>query len=211
MIKFIFLRHGESETNRTKKFTGQLDVNLTDVGKRQAEIAGAYILQNFKIDALYSSDLSRAIETITPVANALNLPVNKDKRLREFNLGKWTGLYIADVKLKYKTDFENYKNGGLSTCGESIFDVQRRAYDFVLEIAKSNQDKTVLIATHGGVIRALLMKWLNYNGADLYKIPIVSNNSITIVNYENEKFFIEEVSFDRYLDEMKTAQDKYLL
>lgn len=211
MIKFIFLRHGESETNRSKKFTGQLDVNLTDVGKRQAEIASAYILQNFKIDVLYSSDLSRAVETITPVANALNLPVNKDKRLREFNLGKWTGLYIADVKLKYKTDFENYKNGGSATGGESIFDVQRRAYDFVLEIAKSNQDKTVLIATHGGVIRALLTKWLNYNGADLYKIPIISNNSITIVNYENEKFFIEEVSYDCYLDEKKTAQDKNLL
>ena len=211
MVKFIFLRHGESEYNRIKKFTGHLNARLTDVGKLQAKIASEYILQNYKIDVVYSSDLSRAVDTATPVANALNLSINTDKRLREFDLGKWTDLYINDVKARYKDEFQKYKSGGSAMGGESILDVQRRAYDCVLQIAKDNQNKTALIATHGGVIRALLMKWFNYPTTDLYKIPIVSNNSITIVNYDNENFFIEKVSYDGYLDNIKTAQDKNLV
>lgn len=68
MTKLIFLRHGESEYNRIKKYAGQLDVPLSEVGKQQAIIAGSYIAKNYKIDEIYSSNLSRAIETAQPIA-----------------------------------------------------------------------------------------------------------------------------------------------
>lgn len=211
MVKLLFLRHGESEYNRIKKYTGQLNVKLTDTGILQAKIASEYILQNYKVDAVYSSDLSRAVDTVTPIASALNLPIYTDKRLREFDLGEWTDLYFVDVVNRYKEEFENYKKGGSAVGGESVVDVQRRAYDCVLQIVKENVGKTVLIGTHGGVIRALLLKFLNYSSYDVKKLPIVSNNSITVVNYDNDNFIVEKVSYNGYLDSIKTVQDKNLL
>lgn len=94
MTKLIFLRHGESEYNRIKKYAGQLDVPLSEVGKQQAIIAGSYIAKNYKIDEIYSSNLSRAIETAQPIANALKLPIHIDKRLSELDSGVWTDQYI---------------------------------------------------------------------------------------------------------------------
>ena len=90
MTKLIFLRHGESEYNRIKKYAGQLDVPLSEVGKQQAIIAGSYIAKNYKIDEIYSSNLSRAIETAQPIANAIHI----DKRLSELDSGVWTDQYI---------------------------------------------------------------------------------------------------------------------
>ncbi len=211
MTRLLFLRHGYSEYNHIKKFTGQLDIPLTELGRRQAEITGKYILENHEIDEIYSSDLSRTMDTAQPVADALHLPIHTDKRLRELDMGEWTDQYIDDVKERYKNEFLHYKNGGCCVGGESWFDVQCRAEKCVIDIVEQHPQKTILVVTHGGVIRALLCKWLNYSNTELEQVPLVSNDSLTIVEYLNGEFIIQDVSYDEHLDSIRTKQDKDLI
>ena len=81
MTRLILIRHGESEYNLIRRYTGQSDIDLTDKGRLQASITGEYILANYKIDEIWSSDLRRAIDTARPIAEPLGLPIKTDKRL----------------------------------------------------------------------------------------------------------------------------------
>ena len=81
-MKLYLIRHGESETNKNGLWTGWLDVPLTEQGKEDAASASK-IVSSVPFDKIYSSDLSRAIDTVKPLANALNLPIHIDEELRE--------------------------------------------------------------------------------------------------------------------------------
>ena len=96
MTRIIILRHGQSIANLLEQGSGQLDVPLTEKGRSQAESAAEYLVANEKIDRIYSSDLSRAVDTATPVAKRLGLPIVTDKRLREIYTGKFQGLSYTE-------------------------------------------------------------------------------------------------------------------
>ena len=78
MTDLVILRHGYSEGNKEKRFSGQMNVPLDNVGKNQAESVAKFIADNFKVDAIYSSDLSRAYDTVKPLADKLGLEIVKD-------------------------------------------------------------------------------------------------------------------------------------
>jgi len=95
----IMVRHGFSISNELKRFTGNIDSPLNELGKKQAEMAAEY-LKDFKINKIYSSDLCRAYDTAELIAMYHNLEVMKDKKLREIYAGEWenkTFEYIASV------------------------------------------------------------------------------------------------------------------
>lgn len=210
MTKILLVRHGYSEYNHVKKFTGHLDIPLTPLGVKQAEVTAKYLLETYTIDAIYSSDLSRAVNTAKPVANALNLPIATDKRLRELNLGDWTDMYIADVKEKYPVEYEAHRKGARCLGGESLDELKDRALAAVYEIARMNEGKTVLITAHGGTIRAILRGLQNLSEAEAEKVPIVSNNSVTEIHYQEGAFQVVKISYDEHLTKFKTWQEKEL-
>ena len=183
MVKFVIVRHGFSEGNREKRFSGQMDVPLDAAGKRQAQSVAKYICENFKIDAVYSSDLCRAYDTAKPCADKLGLEVKTLKELREVDVGAFTGVLIEEVKVRFKEAFENYRqNPGIAQFpdGESYGDMLKRALPAVEKIIAENDGKTVLIATHGGVIRALRAFWLGVPLEEIGSVPHVPNASVTV-------------------------------
>lgn len=202
MVKIIFLRHGYSQYNKTKQFTGQLDIPLEPEGYEQAEDACRYILDTYKIDKIYSSDLSRAVETVKPIADALGFEIHKREELREINLGKWQNEYIDDVPKLYSEDYKRYCDGtgtGKATEGESYEDVKIRALKFFDEVLLQDDGKTVIVTSHGGFIRGAL--WALNDGDILLKdVPIIPNASTTVVNYEPGKCVIEVMGYNGYLN-----------
>lgn len=205
MTKLILIRHGESVFNLKKRYTGQLDVPLTEKGVEQARITAEYILKNYKIDAVYSSDLSRAIETAKPIAEPLGLDIKTDRRLREINSGKWQGLPFDTVKEKYKEDYEFYKNNPLTarmTGGEGAVDVLERAYAAILDIAAENSGKTVLVSSHNGTLKYLQVPMLGIGIDDVKSLP---NNSITELEVEGEEFNVIKLGYDGHLGDLATS------
>ena len=95
--RLVLWRHGRTEWNATGRFQGQADVGLDSVGRDEAAQA-ARVLAAFDPVALYSSDLSRAYETATFLAELVDLPIQTDKRLREIHVGSWEGLLGSEIR-----------------------------------------------------------------------------------------------------------------
>jgi 2,3-bisphosphoglycerate-dependent phosphoglycerate mutase len=105
MTKLVLLRHGQSQWNIQKRFTGWVDVDLTERGEAEARRAGDLIKSNgLAIDTVYASVLTRAIRTANialRAADQLWLPMIKDWRLNERHYGGLTGLEHAPTRAKY--------------------------------------------------------------------------------------------------------------
>ena len=98
--RLIMLRHGQTDYNATRRMQGHLNTKLSPVGFEQAA-AAADFLTNKNIIKIVSSDLDRAFDTATVIGQRLNLPVEKDERLRETHLGLWQSRSHDEVDQLY--------------------------------------------------------------------------------------------------------------
>lgn len=202
-VKLIVIRHGHSEGNQLKIFCGQLDTPLNENGFKQAEQTAEYVMNNYKVDAVYSSDLVRVTETVRPIADSLGLPINTDKRLREVDVGEWQGIPIADAERDFPEEIAFYRsNPGkfYFKGGEGYAYMQIRVVEAVGDIIKENDGKTVVVGTHGGCIRTLLAFILGISIDDIAQIPFLPNASVTVLNYSYGDFEIEKIGYSDHLD-----------
>ena len=206
MTTLIFLRHGLSATNNTGTFTGRMDAPLHERGLVQAQDTAKYFSTqtNYAIDKIYSSPSSRAYHTVLPTAQVLGLEIEKSDLLQEINVGNWSGHTLVEIQEKYPEAFRLFReNVGLARYGdgESTAEAQARMVKIVEEIAKENENKTVIIATHGGVLRAMYCAWQNIPLEDLKNVEIVPNASISVAKFENGKGRFESYGMDDYLSD----------
>jgi broad specificity phosphatase PhoE len=103
-VRLLFVQHGETESNVEHCYMGQSDSPLTPMGIAQAE-AVARRLSQYRLAAIYSSDLGRAASTSRIISRACKLPVIDDKRLRERHAGLLQGQLQADARIKYANVF----------------------------------------------------------------------------------------------------------
>ena len=204
MTRIIFIRHGQSEANFVRIGGGQRNYPLTELGRAQARLAAKYLLKNEKIDAVYSSDLCRAVDTALPVADALGLTVMTDKRLREVDTGAFAGMHLDDRELNYpkefkllQTDFSHmrYPNG------EYVPDVYDRVSECVCEIARANVGKTVLIAAHGGTIHIFDAFARGYSREETGKAKGVGNTAINIYECDGTSASVIRTNITDHLSE----------
>lgn len=202
--RIILIRHGQSVSNLKDKFAGSTDVQLTDLGKKQGEFTGEF-LKSEKIDAIYSSTLTRAYETACYTASHHNLTVIKDEGVNEINGGLWESLTYPEIKEKFPEQYNIWHTDiGKSHCeqGESVADVRDRVYSAIERIAKKHMGQTVAIGSHGMAIRAFILKVQGLSLEEMQeKTKWASNASVTYVDYENGKFTLIKYGEDKHLDE----------
>lgn len=207
MTTLIIVRHGFSLSNKDNTFTGQLDIPLSEVGYKQAELCSDYILNTYKVDAIYSSDLSRAQDTIKKVSEKTGLPVQTEKALREIYGGEWEGMTSTAIYEQYPEMQDKWAHDiGRCRCpdGESLEETGARAYAKLLEIAKKEKGKTVVVATHAGVIRSVECIIRGYGADRMKEVEWVSNASVTELFFDGEKFTEGKIGYDEYLSGIKT-------
>ena len=161
MLIYI-VRHGLTEWNKLKKLQGAADVPLAKEGILLAEKTGE-ALKDVKFDICFTSPLSRARQTAECVLGDRNVPIIPDKRIQEINFGDLEGDCVRDAEGNYidpqvEMFFRDPVNFKRPENGEDIFDVIARTKDFWEEKTSdpSLTDKTVLVASHGCAVRALL-------------------------------------------------------
>lgn len=208
MTRFIIIRHGLSEYNQARRFQGHLDIPLHAIGLEQADATAKYVLDNFKIDRVYSSDLRRASRTAQPIAEALGLPLETDARLREIDMGLWQGLGFEEAIARFP-ETERIRKECMGKLrydgGESYGDVMVRARACADEIAVQNEGKTVVLASHGGTIRALLSSWMGYGPMEMSRVPIVPNASVTVVCVDGDRITFELEPYTDHLVHVTTT------
>ncbi len=188
MTKLILVRHGQSKANAQHIFAGHSDFDLSELGHTQAGLVADYLAAHERIDAIYASDLLRAYHTATPTAERLGIPVIKDTLLREIFAGEWDGLPVSELEERFTEDFRLWKTDYSHvrpTGGESIPEVYQRIVPHICEIARKNEGKCVLIATHATVVRSFDAFAHGYGAEETGKVNFASNASLNIFTYEN--------------------------
>jgi broad specificity phosphatase PhoE len=188
MTKLLVIRHGHARGNAEHRFIGQTDVPLDDLGHLQARaLAGR--LQSTPIDRIVSSDLSRAIDTITPLAQALDLPIERDPRLREISNGEWSGLLPEEISTGWPDLWAAYRAGEdvLRPGGEQWASVRDRVVAAAREHAASGG--VVVLCTHGGAGLNLALWAAGFPpGGNIFmaKLGALGNTSITTIEIRTE-------------------------
>ncbi len=151
--RLVILRHGRTEWNATRRYQGQADPPLDEVGQAQA-IEAAALVATMQPDLLISSDLKRAWQTADKLSSLTGVPLTQDKRLRERHLGHWQGLTRDEVAARYPAEFADWLAGRDVTRrgGESRKEVAERALELVDGLAEV--EVTVLVS-HGATAMCL--------------------------------------------------------
>ena len=181
-FKNIYLiRHGETDWNREHRFQGKTDIPLNQLGREQAEKLVPSISM-LSIDAVYSSPLLRAYETAMIAVKDLKIPIQKDDRLMETNVGEAEGLTFDELQAKFGENgidrWRSYEERDLDFAypnGESKRQMMFRARSVLLEIAQSNQNSNIAVFAHGMVMRSLTFA---FQQGIPWDINVFSNGSI---------------------------------
>src|ERR1700759_4210856 len=159
--RLVMLRHGQTAYNFGSRMQGQLDTELTDLGRAQA-VAAAEALAKDQPLLIVSSDLRRAYDTAVALQERTGLRVRADDRLRETHLGDWQGMTHTEIdaiapgaRLAWRDDAAWAPHGG-----ESRVDVARRSVPLVAELVAGEPEwgaaeRPVVLVAHGGLIAAL--------------------------------------------------------
>jgi glucosyl-3-phosphoglycerate phosphatase len=158
--RVVLWRHGQTVWNAENRFQGQTDVPLDEVGVQQAGRA-ARLLAALSPDVIVSSDLRRAYDTATMLADILGRPVLVDAGLRETYAGEWEGLVAQDILAKDGDAYRAWQRGEdvrAGTTGERRSEVAERAMAAIHRALDHLPDTsgTVVAVTHGGSARAVV-------------------------------------------------------
>ena len=157
MTRLCLVRHGETAWNAEHRVQGQLDVPLNESGRRQAQAVAEALAQE-KFAAIYSSDLSRALQTAEISSRNLGLTINVEKDLRERHYGIFESLTYAEVKTRYPQDYARFEARDPEFAfrsGESLRDFSARSIAVATRIAGAHPGQSVLVFTHGGILDKL--------------------------------------------------------
>ena len=165
----LVVRHGQSEWNAIGRWQGHADPALSELGRRQAAVAAGSI---GAVDGIISSDLLRAAETAAIIAQQLGVgPVMIDERLRERDVGEWTGLTRIEIDKRWPGWIDDLRR---PEGFEEVDSVLLRVLEAFTAIREESPRGSLLVVTHGGVIRSLARS----HGLD--DIPVANLAGITM-------------------------------
>ena len=185
-LRLYIVRHGVTLWNREMRMQGHTDIPLDEEGKRQAELLAARLYAcAHSPQWVYSSDLARARQTAESIARPLGLAVQTTPLLRETCLGDWEGLTRADIEARgdgqlltdYLRDSHTFRPPGAETL-EAVWERISRAVQAIRHDHPSGQ---VVIAGHGGSLRALLCEALDAPISSMRRLWL-DNASLSIID-----------------------------
>ena len=207
MTTIIMIRHGESLANKEGRFAGHSDYDLSELGQEQAKSAGEYIKKHYQVDAVYASDLKRAYNTALPTAELFGLEVVADEGLRELYVGEWETLHHLEVAERFPREFDVWmKDFANARCpgGESIRELHDRIVPHVLKLAKENDGKTIVIATHSTPVRAFECYAMGLPPERLDEAPTPVNASICVFKVDDGRASVEKFNITDHIENMIT-------
>lgn len=204
MTEIYVIRHVQAEGNLFRMMQGHWDGNVTELGCRQRD-ALALRFRDINIDALYSSDLSRAVFTASAITQYHDIEMQIDRRLREINTGSWEGVPFSNLEWNYPKQYYNFMNRAedFSFEGAETFrQVQDRMMEALRDIAEANDGKTVAVTSHGVSIRCLVCALLGISLNDTKNAPVFVNTGVARILYDKGKFTVDYINDSSHLGDL---------
>jgi alpha-ribazole phosphatase len=200
-VKLFLIRHGQTEWNSQGRYQGSQDTILTETGIKQAMLTKKY-LSRVNFTNLYSSPKKRALQTANIIADGLNIKINIRENLKELNFGKWEGMTFENINTRYGKDYQDWLSDPFNntpTGGESFKVLLDRAEREIDKIVKENPEgSNVGVITHGGVIIALLVNWLQIP-SQRWRSLIQRQGAINIVVIDKKFPYISQINYTGHL------------
>lgn len=190
------IRHGQTDWNLYRKYQGTSDIPLNATGREQARLL-AESMRGERWDAMYSSDLSRALDTALAVAGAIDFPdasIIQDSRLRERGYGAAEGSTLEEREAKFP--------GGDWSGLESWEDAAARSMKAVRDAAVAHAGASLLVVCHGGIINAILAT-LSDGEVGTGK-TVIENTSRTTIEISGDHWEIGTINDIRHLEGVTT-------
>jgi phosphoserine phosphatase len=197
--RVLLVRHGQTDWNLTGRWQGTEPVPLNADGREQARLLATFLRER-PIRAICSSDLPRALETATVIGEAIGLVPKTDVRWREFNLGIFQGYTREEISERYSDEWRAFHEdfwGYSVPKGESRRALQNRVYDAWKDVLAEVSGPEVLIVSHGGAIKQLLLK-LFEDDPEIGEIRI-ENTSVTTLERSGAGWRLAEIAAVHHL------------
>ncbi|HAM49595.1 MAG TPA: histidine phosphatase family protein [Nitrospiraceae bacterium] len=216
MVTTLYLiRHGETEGSGIKRYTGSINVALSQKGAEQMKGTSALLLKHLlksassqsysylrdiyrlsaprsepthsdmKLQAVYCSDLSRAMKSAEIIAEPHGIKAVVVKDLRERNFGIWEGLTFTEIRERYPEEFRSWADNPLKFSpigGESTIEVRDRIIPAMEEIINGHCGEQIAIVAHGGVNRIMLCHILGIPLENIFRIE-QDNGAVNIIEF----------------------------
>ncbi|MCR5087908.1 MAG: GNAT family N-acetyltransferase [Oscillospiraceae bacterium] len=193
MTEIYLIRHTQAEGNRYRMMQGYWDGEITALGRRQIEALAQRFAQ-VKLDAVYASDLSRAVLTAEGAARGSRLPVQTRTDLREINVGPWEQQFFGNVfhaqpelAQTFLYDAENWVLPG----AETFPHVRERALRQLTELAEENEGRSIAVVSHGVTLRCIMSGITGIPLSETEKLPIFGNTAVSRLLWDGERFRID--------------------
>jgi len=200
-LKLILVRHGETLANRENRVQGTTDIKLSDYGRMQAEKL-AESLKSEPIERIVSSPLRRAYETARAISKFHGAMIESDSDLQEMNHGDFENLTIQELREKHISILRQWETNPASIVmpnGESLHDLQRRAWGAIEGIARSARN--AIVVTHNMTIRTIVCKIQGLDMSHIRKMRI-DLASKTLVEFRSRKGAIVLLNDTSHLKEL---------
>jgi probable phosphoglycerate mutase len=159
--EILLIRHGETDWNAERRLQGHLDIALNVQGVRQADALGR-ALRGVELDAVFASDLRRALQTAQAVAGPKGMAVKIDPALRERCYGAFEGLRHADIQLRYPQHYAAWQARDADARfpkgereAETLREFTERAVGAIMRLVATADCRRMAIVTHGGVLECI--------------------------------------------------------
>ena len=175
-MRVLLVRHGQSEWNASRRLQGQADINLSDLGRAQADRLRPVIDEIGPCRAI-SSDMSRVRETADRIGAA---DAQYDAGLREIDVGKWTGRSIGEIQAEDPVAYQGWRAGTRTPPGGETWGAFSKRVTGVIEAQRTDPCLNLLVACHGGVIRAVLHHYLGLPPAQVIPVAPASLTALRL-------------------------------
>lgn len=196
MTRVYLVRHGTTDWNKEEIFRGRLDCKLNETGQAEARALAEYF-RDIRLQAIYSSPLSRAMETAQAVAEAKALQVVLHPEFIDIDFGEWQGLPLKEVREKYSELYRLWRERPEAIHfpgGENLARVRARAWEGLQKVIRENPDKTALILSHRVVTKVLICAVLGLDDSHFWHIK-QDTTAVNCIEY-NRGFFVTSLIND---------------
>ena len=202
MTRLFIARHGRTAWNSQKRYQGQQDIPLDDVGRRQAD-ALAHRLSREPVTAVYSSDLERAMQTAQAIAEAHQIEARPVAGLRELDFGEFEGKTSEELERDLPAELESWRLDSMTMRppgGETMLELDARVKSWFSATIGEHENETIAIVAHGGPVRRLIALLLNLSLDSYWRIR-VDNAALTVFESGSSGYVMTALNDVCHLDQ----------
>jgi len=203
MTKVYLVRHGQTAWNLEEVFRGRADIPLDETGKKEVHLAGE-ALKDERLHAIYSSPLSRSMETAENIAKFQNIPVTPLEPIIDISYGEWEGKSLVEVQEKYPDLYSLWLREPHKIQfpgGENLNDVRRRTMAAVEGLVAKHTDDTIALVAHRVPNKVICCALLGIDNSNFWRIQqdTASTNGFIYKNGQWIVSFLNDTSYLRVL------------